>query len=262
MDVENRSPERHPAHRIRVTFRNRRHRYRWRPLIYDWKNRYATHQPVLLAAVQATEGAIVEFGCGHGSTPLLHRLAVLDRRRLITLDTNEQWLARFRSQFESPWHEFHAVSQWGEALASLDWDASWSVVFVDQDAWDARAATVRRFRDLAEYVVVHDCDYFPREGLFGSELAPLKGPADRGARDYSDVFLSWRELFPPEPWPYRPTGPPTLVGSNVHDVHALRIDYDLPLYWRLGRYLRAFVPAQVRLKIANAIDWGTSRYAE
>ena len=35
---------------------------------------YATRQPLLALAVAQTDGPILELGCGHYSTPLLHAL--------------------------------------------------------------------------------------------------------------------------------------------------------------------------------------------
>jgi hypothetical protein len=216
---------------------------------------------VLVAAVRASEGPIAEFGCGHGSTPLLHRLAVEQQRRLVTLDSNEGWARRFRERMESQTHEFRLVRDWDVELDRPEWsEQRWGVIFVDQNPFEARAETVRRLRDRADYLVVHDCDYFPRRGLFGREIAPLNGPDDRGMRDYGDTFTSWREIFPPEPWPFKPTGPPTLLGSNTHDVSTLPVRYGLPLWWRLGRHARSVVPQPVRMRVANLIDWGTSRY--
>ena len=227
---------------------------------YDFRNRMATHQPVLWAAAIAAEGAILEFGCGYGSTPLLHGLAEDLGVRLVTLDSDEEWLRRFRSRLESPFHEFRLVQDWASELDKPDWDRDWGLVFVDQSPFEARALTVDRFRDRADYVVVHDSDYFPEHGLFGTALRPLRGPHDLGARDFGDVFSSWREFFPPEPWPFAPTGPPTLLASNRRDVSLVDIDYErhLPLWWRLGRHGRKLVPQTVRMRIANLIGWGRS----
>lgn len=217
----------------------------------------ATHRPVLDAAVAATNGPLVEFGSGYGSTPLLHARSKNENRLLVTADHDAAWLDRFRAQMESPLHRFVQVSDWTTELAAAKWDDErWSVVFVDQGDWEARANTVRRFKDVAELIVVHDCDYFPEHGLFGRSLATLRGERDRGERDYGDVFDSWREFFPPEPWPYKPTGPPTLLGSNVRDVREIQVEYRLPPWWQAVKRGRHLVPRRFRQRVAEAIDWG------
>jgi len=230
------------------------------PVIYDFRNRFATHQPVLWTVASAATGPIAEFGCGNGSTPLLHGIAERLGVPLLTLDDNRDWLERFRPQFENPSHEFTIVQDWEAELARPRWDERRYLVFVDQSSFEMRARTVDRFRRSADYVIVHDSDYFPEHGLFGRSIRPLLGPHDRGERNYDEAFSSWREFFPPEPWPFRPTGPPTLLGSNQHNVARFDIDYDdfLPSWWKLGRNVRRLMPRRVRMELANRVGWGRS----
>jgi hypothetical protein len=229
-------------------------------VIYDFRNRFATHQPVLWTIANESTGPIAEFGCGHGSTPLLHGIAEARGVSLLTLDGSREWLDRFRPRFESPQHEFRVVDDWDAELGDPRWDEQRYLVFVDQGPFEARAATVARVRHSADYVVLHDSDYFPEHGLFGRAVRPLLGAHDRGERNYDDVFSSWREFFPPEPWPYSPTGPPTLLGSNRCDVARFEIDYDdfLPRWWKLGRTVRGLMPRRVRMELANRAGWGRS----
>jgi hypothetical protein len=229
-------------------------------MIYDFRNRMATHQPVLWAVAHAAGGPIAEFGSGNGSTPLLHAIASRLGVRLVTLDNDASWLERYRQSLESPLHEFRLVEDWSVELARPEWDENWAVVFIDQNPFEARALTVARFRSSADYLVVHDDDYFAERGLFGVAIRPLLGPHDRGERDFSDTFSSWCEFFPPEPWPFRPTGPPTLLGSNRRDVTTIRVDYEdhLPLWWRVGRHTRRLLPQPLAMRLANRAGWGRS----
>ena len=222
---------------------------------YDWRGQLGTHVPVLLAAVDATTGPVVEFGTGYNSTPVLHDRVAGRGRRLLSLEADPTWLTR-SAGLEAGLHELPLVDSWEIELARPEWDEPWSVVFVDQSGWKARAETVRRVALSAELVVVHDCDALAREGLLGREDAPLRGPGDRGRRDYGDIFRSWRELFPPEPWP-APTGPPTLLASNRRDVGEIRVDFDamVPLWWRVARHGRRFSPQLVRRRMASLVGW-------
>jgi hypothetical protein len=176
---------------------------------------YATHQPVLCEAVLRSTGPVLELGSGEGSTELLHILCEQQQRTLLTLDNDAKWLARYEARFRTERHEFGLVEDWYEALHSEPVSgANWGVVFIDSSPWESRTLALRLLKDRATFVVIHDVDYYPRWGMFGTERSPIRGAHDRGDRDYGDVFTSWREFLPLEPWPYPGTGPPTLLGSN------------------------------------------------
>jgi hypothetical protein len=127
---------------------------------------------VIYEAARRCDGPIAEFGCGEGSTQLLHEIARARGLRLVSLDTDPGWLRRYSTRMASPTHEFRLVDDWQEELASAIWDQPWGLALVDQAPWEARADTVRRLRDKAEYVVVHDCDYLVASGLLGTSIRP------------------------------------------------------------------------------------------
>ena len=176
-----------------------------------------THQPVLYEALLRTSGLALEFGCGHNSTELMHRVCEKQNRHLISFEDSKEWLDKFR-HLVTPWHEFVFVKDWSKLLVEVGRKA-WmycGLAFVDQTGapFEARAHTVQLLKNTAKYIVLHDCDYFPEHGFFGESFAKLNGPQDRGRRTYDDVFRFWNEFFPEEPWLFPRTGPPTLLGSN------------------------------------------------
>lgn len=198
----------------------------------DW----STHQPVLYAVAMSTTGPIIEFGCGHGSTDLLHEICKKEGRTLITLEDDFEWLKKFKKKYlgrgynldNSGWHKFYYVpgknlddrenpSHWVnfmenfEPLSSLDFD----VCFIDQAPWLARYETVKKMKNKARFVVVHDVDYFPRNNIFGKTIKPIVN-RQPGEFDFSDVFSRFRVYFPNQPWP-GDSGPPTLLGSNFEE---------------------------------------------
>lgn len=176
---------------------------------------YSTHQPVLYEALLRTSGPVVEFGCGHGSTVLLHRFCAKHNRQLFSLESNGEWLAKF-IKYAAPRHTFIYVDDWVNALVDVRGEpwAYCEVALVDQHPWRARHLTIQAIKDTTKFIVLHDCDYFPGGGFFGKSLKKLSGAKDRGLRTYDDVFEYYKEFFPLEPWPYPPTGPPTLLASN------------------------------------------------
>lgn len=185
---------------------------------------YATHQPVLYEIALLTTGPIVEFGCGNGSTNLLHEICKRDKRLLVSLDDNLEWLTKFSEKYssDSDWHQFVFVP--GKNPEDMDNPQHWveflnnfellrhdvGVCFIDQHPWLARFETIKFMKDKARYIIVHDCDYFPTVGLFGTIIYPNINN-HHGFFDFSDVFLNSEVYYPHENlW----IGPPTLVGSE------------------------------------------------
>ena len=189
-------------------------------------NQFATHQPVLCTAIQLSQGPVAEFGCGYGSTPLLHAFCAARGRSVVTFESNMEWLEKIRPPYESDFHWFIPVTDWQTILQNpVVRNTAWGLIFVDQAPFEARLWTIKALRELPAYFVVHDCDYFPEHRLFGTAHRKLAGPDDLGLRTYEDVFTSSREYFPLHPWPYAPTGPPTLLGSNHFDCN-IEIDFE------------------------------------
>jgi SAM-dependent methyltransferase len=221
---------------------------------YDFRNDLFTHQPVLFAVAERCTGPIAECGCGFGSTLFLHEIAERRGVKVVSLDSDPNWFARF-NHLASPNHEFRYVESWTREMQRPEWDRHWGLVLVDQTDWGDRVLTVERVRSSADYVILHDSSASPAHGL-GQTIRPVNGPRDLGKRDYQDAFSSWREFFPPDPWP-NVDGPPTLLASNRFDVNAVEVNYlkHTPYWWRVGRHLRRVVPQPVRMRIANRIGW-------
>lgn len=199
---------------------------------------YYTHQPVLYEIAANTDGPIIEFGSGEGSTRILHEICKKMNRTLITLDDDKGWLRRYQREFfgdgyeldNSGWHKIYYVPGKGKRgyQDEKHWDAfikkhpeifeaTYSLCFIDQGSWVSRADTAKRFAKKATYVVMHDADYFPEHGLLGNVIQSLdEETSTPGKYDFSDYFTHFKVYFPAKPWP-GPTGPPTMAGSNFTD---------------------------------------------
>ncbi len=199
-------------------------------------NPFGTHQEVLTSLVNKTSGPIIEFGSGHCSTDLLHKMCKKTKRTLITIDNNEEWLKKFQDKYlgkgyekdHSGWHKMFYVPGDKESTNPADWinfldnskhsnyinSLEYSICFVDQWPWLARVETIKRMKQKSQYTIVHDCDFFPENGLFGKIIHHTDCLIQKdGQFDFSDTFKHYKVYHPKRPWPGL-TGPPTLVGSD------------------------------------------------
>lgn len=121
-------------------------------------DQYATHQQALVGAVMRTSGPVLELGAGDYSTPILHEICTVQRRRLVTCEYNAEWLAKFTG-LAGEFHELMHVVDWA-ACALVD--ERWDVAFVDHSPGERRKIEVERLHLAgARYVVVHDTEPNP-----------------------------------------------------------------------------------------------------
>lgn len=181
-------------------------------------NPYITHQPVLkkLFTILDKKKPILELGCGYGSTPLLHKFCSENEIALHTLDNNVEWLEKISLEFKNNKnHTYRKIFNWEIELEDY-LNQEWSLVFIDQSPWEARTLSLNLFKDKTDYIVVHDCDYFPVNNVFGKQISPIISSDNVGKRDYSDVLNNFIEYFPKKF--ASSSGPPTLLGSQFHKI--------------------------------------------
>jgi hypothetical protein len=150
---------------------------------------YSSHLPVLIRAVLATDGPVLEMGTGMFSTPVLHWLCA-EHRELVSYETDEKYAA-LAEQYREPWHAIRLVPDWDAALIERQWD----VALVDHRPGERRKEDIRRLAPWARLIVVHD----------------TCARDDKWYR-YSDVFPLFRYSWSTR---YRPR---TTVLSNAVDV--------------------------------------------
>lgn len=138
---------------------------------------YFSHFPVLAAAIRRAPGPILEMGCGHGSTHLIHLLAGGDEVR--TFDSDTEWLGRFSAIYGSDRHLFAhvnfpvgdvraAIATWS-AIAELYSRRPYAVAFLDMAPGEARVPVAKILKDSVTYLVCHDteADDPPGGGNYG-----------------------------------------------------------------------------------------------
>jgi hypothetical protein len=127
-------------------------------------NGMGTHMPLLasIVAILPPELPILELGAGNYSTPMLHMMAKMTGRQLVTIEADKSWADSF-GDFRDATHAVYYIEDgyngWLPAIDSLPTEgkpSNWGLVFVDQTPGQTRAITLRHLADRAKYLVCHD----------------------------------------------------------------------------------------------------------
>ena len=114
---------------------------------------YGSHLPCLIKAVEKTGGDILELGTGIFSTPYLRYVAMLQDRKLVSVENFKPWYDFLLKYYEnSKNHEMILVEKYADAPV----DREWGIVLIDQTPDSSRAEEAIRLKDKAQYIVVHD----------------------------------------------------------------------------------------------------------
>jgi len=118
---------------------------------------YGSHQPVLVHLLNTiTKGDVLEIGIGNHSTPIINIICGIQGRKVISIETDENWVGWFDS-FRRDWHEIQYVSR--DKLIKLDnplFDKKYSITLIDGAAAQDRQVFIERIN--ADYIIVHDTD--------------------------------------------------------------------------------------------------------
>jgi hypothetical protein len=107
----------------------------------NWDN----HRPLLFLALHLTNGYVVEFGSGEGSTQYLSSYCAANKRAFSTYDNNKEWCDKTGATY---------VTDWGGA----DVWHSCSLLFIDHAPGEHRKVAIERMMDKADVIVVHDTE--------------------------------------------------------------------------------------------------------
>jgi hypothetical protein len=182
---------------------------------------FASHQKVLFYMVEKVTKPVLELGAGNSSTIQLHDILEKKGVKLLTIEQDSEWLGKF-IHLNSDLHSLRYFSDTGiESFYKQD-SEQWGLVFIDNGTWDARDWAIKKYKDIVDYIVLHDCDFFPNNRYFGKTIRPINGhKQDTGVRSYNDIFKYWIEIFV-DGWELN--CPPTLLGSNKHKLDDISID--------------------------------------
>jgi len=129
-----------------------------RKLNANLSKNYTTHYTLLIKVLLASKGDVVECGGGVFSTPLLHWICKFMDRELITYENDSAYYA-FEHTFQSRQHRVRFVEDWDK----IDTKTRRGVVFIDHHPAERRMIETIRFKDVADYIVIHDTERASRE---------------------------------------------------------------------------------------------------
>jgi len=102
------------------------------------------HRVLLWEALKLTDGKVVEFGSGHGSTPFLRKMAEVQQREFHSYENNSVWAEVTGSTLIDDWDE----------LPVMECD----VLFIDHAPGERRKFDLLKNMDSAKIIVIHDSE--------------------------------------------------------------------------------------------------------
>lgn len=110
--------------------------------------RYGTHVPVLIKLMEITRGPVLELGSGLNSTPFLYWLSMDQGRKFVSYDNDMAWI-------EKVGYPIEFVDDWEKT--KID-DIHWSIAFIDHRPGERRAIDIKRLKDNADLIILHDSE--------------------------------------------------------------------------------------------------------
>lgn len=109
------------------------------------KGNWDNHRPLLLLGLDLTEGLVVEFGSGEGSTPHLRQYCQDQNRNFESWESNKEWAKKTGSNYTSSWEMPSVYRKCG-------------LFFCDHAPGEHRHVVVERMANKADIIVIHDTE--------------------------------------------------------------------------------------------------------
>ena len=151
---------------------------------------YSTHNGMLMKTLLNSEGLVIECGGGIFSTPLLHWMCKLLNRELITYEQDKDYYD-FERQFQSRQHVIRFVENWDD----IKIPEHVGMVFIDHHPPERRMIETARFKDVADYIVIHDTERPSRKYNLPEVLDAFKHRHDwKDCKPWTSVFSNLKSL--------------------------------------------------------------------
>jgi len=193
-------------------------------------NPFYTHQPYLIEIIKNTNGNILECGCGDGSTTIIKELIKNSNRKLISLESNLEWLNKYKD-INNLQHELYYIdagnddnietgNKWVNFIKDNNFN-DFEIIFIDSSPWLSRKCCFDYFLDKAKIIIFHDFDYFPNNNIIGKLIKKTiyynNNPREKISCNLNEIVKNYKLFYPPKEYYTCLTGPPTLICSNIMD---------------------------------------------
>lgn len=138
--------------------------FRYVNLPLDYK--YGSNSIPLTVATLLTSNDILELGMGLFSTPLLHNIGADLKRQVVSVDTDLEWLSKFKIYNITSNHKIYHLTQ--DEMNQFGLNQNWGLVLVDHIDAATRSLNAINFSRRAQIVVVHDTEK-SQENFYGYE---------------------------------------------------------------------------------------------
>lgn len=112
---------------------------------------FDNHRILLFPALEATQGDVIELGCGFGSTPFLAQYCKDADRNLYSYENNLDWFEKCRHFHDNIFH----VTDW-DVVAEKHLTPS--VILLDSAPGERRKIDLVNFALRARVIIVHDTE--------------------------------------------------------------------------------------------------------
>lgn len=163
------------------------------PKEWESTNDWDSHRPLLWLSICNTEGRVVEFGVGVGSTLLIDDFCKQLDRKFTAYETNINWLNHLNF-IKNKWHGELLFHKYNYKTIK---DIYFGLFFVDSAPAEERKTLINIHSNNAKVIVVHDVE-----------------PSAEYVYGMSDILSTFKYRLD-----YQPEGKPhTTVVSNFIDV--------------------------------------------
>lgn len=112
--------------------------------VKNWDN----HRPLLWWSLEQTKdstNAVLEMGCGEGSTPYLINYCNKNKRKLISYDFDKEWANKYNAIYVTDWD-------------SINHNEHYSVILIDHSPGERRHIDIIKLADKCDYMIIHDSE--------------------------------------------------------------------------------------------------------